>query len=43
MKKFLILLVIIFTCQSVLAQDIKKISLPEALDIAVENNIDYKL
>ncbi len=42
MKKFLVLLVIIFTCQSVLAQDIKKISLPEALDIAVKNNIDYQ-
>lgn len=42
MKKFLVLIVIIFTCQSIQAQDIKKISLPEALDIAVENNIDYK-
>lgn len=42
MKKFLVLIAIIFTCQSIQAQDIKKISLPEALDIAIENNIDYK-
>ena len=42
MKKFLVLLFILFITQSVYAQELKKITLQEALVIAVENNIDYK-
>ena len=42
MKKFLVLLFILFISQSVYAQELKKITLQEALVIAVENNIDYK-
>jgi len=43
MKKFLILLVLILIGQSAFAvQEVKKISLKEALEIAVKNNIDYK-
>ena len=42
MKKFILILLIIFICPSVYAGEIKKISLQEALDIAVENNIDYQ-
>lgn len=43
MKKFLISILILLICPSCFAQqELKKISLQEALDIAVENNIDYK-
>ncbi len=42
MKKFVLILFIIFICPSGYAGEIKKISLQEALDIAVENNIDYQ-
>lgn len=43
MKKFLILLSMMLVCGNAYAiQDIKKITLKEALEIAVENNIDYK-
>ena len=42
MKKFILILLILLICPSVYAGEIKKISLQEALDIAVENNIDYQ-
>ncbi len=42
MKKFILILLILLICPSVYAGEIKKISLQEALDMAVENNIDYQ-
>lgn len=43
MKKFLISILILLICPSCFAQqELKKISLQEALDIALENNIDYQ-
>lgn len=43
MKKFLIFIFILLICPSCFAQqELKKISLQEALDIALENNIDYQ-
>lgn len=43
MKKFLILLFVMFICQQAYGvEEVQKISLKEALKIAVENNIDYK-
>lgn len=42
MKKFILILLILLICPLVYAGEIKKISLQEALDMAVENNIDYQ-
>lgn len=42
MKKFVLILLILLICPAGFAGEIKKISLQEALDIAVENNIDYQ-
>lgn len=42
MKKFILILLILLIYPSVYAGEIKKISLQEALDMAVENNIDYQ-
>ena len=43
MKKFLLLIFILLICPAGFAQkNIEKISLQEALDIALENNIDYQ-
>ena len=43
MKKFLILILILLVCPVVFAEKkFEKISLQEALDIALENNIDYQ-
>ena len=42
MKKFVLILLILLICPAGYAGEIKKISLQEALDIAVENNIDYQ-
>ena len=43
MKKFLILILILLVCPVVFAEKkVEKISLQEALDIALENNIDYQ-
>lgn len=42
MKKFIILLVTILICQNAHAQEMRKVSLQEALNIAIENNVDYK-
>ena len=43
MKKFLILISILLICPAGFAEkELKKISLQEALDIAIENNIDYQ-
>ena len=42
MKKFVLILLILLICLAGYAGEIKKISLQEALDIAVENNIDYQ-
>lgn len=43
MKKFIILILILLICPASFGeQEIKKISLQEALDIAVKNNIDYQ-
>ena len=42
MKKFFLILLILLICLAGYAGEIKKISLQEALDIAVENNIDYQ-
>lgn len=44
MKKFLLLIFILLICPAGFAQkNIEKISLQEALDIALENNIDYQV
>ena len=43
MKRFLVLVLLILVGNSAFAiQEVKKISLKEALEIAVQNNIDYK-
>ena len=43
MKKFLIIILILLICPAGFAQKtVEKISLQEALDIALENNIDYQ-
>ena len=43
MKKFIVLMLILLTCPpSFSDENIRKISLQEALDIAIENNIDYQ-
>ena len=43
MKKFIVLMLILLTCPPSFSDEtIKKISLKEALDIAIENNIDYQ-
>ena len=43
MKKFIVLMLILLTCTPSFSDEtIKKISLKEALDIAIENNIDYQ-
>ncbi len=43
MKKFIVLILILLTCPpSFSDENIRKISLQEALDIAIENNIDYQ-
>ena len=42
MKKFVLILLILLICPAGYAGEIKKISLQKALDIAVENNIDYQ-
>lgn len=43
MKKFLIYILILLTCPPAFSdENIRKISLQEALDIAIENNIDYQ-
>ena len=43
MKKFIVLMLILLTCPPSFSDEtIRKISLQEALDIAIENNIDYQ-
>lgn len=43
MKKFIVMMLILLTCPpSFSDENIRKISLQEALDIAIENNIDYQ-
>ncbi len=42
MKKLILVILALIICPASFAQEIKKISLQEALDIAVKNNIDFK-
>ena len=42
MGKFVLILLILLICPACFAGEIKKISLQEALDMAIENNIDYQ-
>ena len=42
MRKFVLILLILLICPACFAGEIKKISLQEALDMAIENNIDYQ-
>lgn len=42
MRKFVLILLILLICPACFAGEIRKISLQEALDMAIENNIDYQ-